>query len=105
MFVLPVFIIGGFIALFVVFCLQNMFKSISYFTSLTVFIFLGMICNIFALGHLIKNGWDEGVLQYLILGIVDSLLYFHMGLLLNKVTTLIKAKLSLKALKYDKDIK
>lgn len=98
MFVLPVFLIGGFIAIYVVSYVEKLFKSRTYFTSLILFILLGIICNFYALWHFIRNGWDEGVLEYLHLGIVGSLLYFHTWLLLNKLTTVIKIRFSKKSL-------
>ncbi|KXH87469.1 hypothetical protein [Sporosarcina sp. HYO08] len=85
MFILPVFLIGGFIAGCVDFWLQEFFKARKYLISLTVFIFVGILCNIYALGHWIRNGWDDGVMEYLILGISGSVLYFHIWLLLNKL--------------------
>ncbi|KAB2334522.1 hypothetical protein F7731_15045 [Cytobacillus depressus] len=100
MFVLPVFLIGGSTTLAVVFYLQKKYQSMSYFPSLIVFIFSGIICNVFALLDLARNGWNEGVLQYLILGIAGSLIYFHMWLLLNKATALIKAKLPMNKINF-----
>ncbi|MFZ0446693.1 MAG: hypothetical protein WAM95_19080 [Bacillus sp. (in: firmicutes)] len=91
--VLPVFLIGGFIAMFVVPSFQKLFESKTYFTSLIVIIFLGVICNFYALLHFIKNGWDDGVMEYLILGISGSLLYFHIWLFLGKLT--IKLRINL----------
>ena len=91
--VLPVFLIGGFIAMFVVPSFQKLFESKTYFTSLIVIIFLGVICNFYALLHFIKNGWDDGVMEYLILGISGSLLYFHIWLFLGKLTIKLKIKL------------
>lgn len=92
-FILPVFLIVGFIAVYVVFCVQNFFKSKTYFTSLIIFIFWGIICNIYALSHFIRNGWDDGVMEYLILGISGSLLYFHIWLLLNNLTIKLRTNL------------
>ena len=91
--VLPVFLIGGFIAMFVVPSFQKLFESKTYFTSLIVIIFLGVICNFYALLHFMKNGWDDGVMEYLILGISGSLLYFHIWLFLGKLT--IKLRINL----------
>ena len=93
MLVLPVFLIGGFMAMFVVPFVQKLFELKTYFTSLIAIIFLGVICNIYALLHFIKNGWDDGVMEYLILGISGSLLYFHIWLLLKKL--IIKLRINL----------
>lgn len=92
-FVLPVFLIVGFIAVYVVSYVQKLFKSTTYFTSLITFLFLGIICNIYALWHFIGNGWNEGVTEYLVLGILGSLLYFHIWLLLNNLTTRVRTNL------------
>ncbi|NYF23670.1 hypothetical protein [Sporosarcina sp. JAI121] len=92
-FILPVFLINGFIAVYLVSCVQKLFKSKTYFISMIVFILLGIICNIYALSHFIRNGWDDGVIEYLILGISGSLLYFHIWLLLEKIT--IKRRINL----------
>ncbi|WP_438311355.1 hypothetical protein [Sporosarcina sp. FA9] len=92
-FVLPVFLIGGFIALCAVYFVQEFFTSKNYFISLIIFLFLGIFCNIYALGHLVRNGWGDGVMEYLILGVVASVLYFHIWLLLNKLA--IKARTNL----------
>ncbi len=93
MFVLPVFLIVGLIAEYVSY-VQELFKSRTYFTSLIVFILLGVICNIYALLHVIRNGWNVGVLEYLVLGIVGSLIYYHTWLLLNILNTKIKIRFS-----------
>lgn len=84
-FVLPVFLIGGFITLCVDFFVQEFFKTRNYFISLIIFISLGIICNIYALGDLVRNGWGEGVMEYLVLGVVGSVLYFHIWLFSNKI--------------------
>ncbi|ARD48948.1 hypothetical protein [Sporosarcina sp. P33] len=84
-FVSPIFLIGGFIALCVDFFVQEFFKTRNYFISLIIFLLLGIVCNIYALGDLVRNGWGEGVMEYLVLGVVGSVLYLHIWLFLNKL--------------------
>lgn len=85
-FVLPFFLVGGFISLFVVSFVPKKSTLKNYFISLFIFIFFGMICNVLALWHFRRSGLSETTLSYLYLGIFGSVLYFHIWLLLNKLT-------------------
>jgi hypothetical protein len=92
MFVLPVFLIGSYIALNVDKYVQLHFKSPSYLQSLLVFISFGFICNVFAFIEIIQWGWNDVFLEYLIFGILGSLLYFHIWLLFKRLIVRNKTK-------------
>ncbi len=91
---LQVFLIGGSVTLIVIFYLEKKYNSISYSTSLIIFIFFGVIWSIFSLIYFKRMDWSSSALDYISLGILASFLYFHILLLLTKIATFIETKLS-----------